>query len=90
MDQLIEIIKHLINKNGPITFAKFLELALYHKDYGYYRAGRTRIGKEGDYYTSPCVHPAFGEIIGRFIYKVYKSLDIQELTIVEMGAGRVT
>jgi len=88
MDQLIEIIKHLINKNGPITFAKFLELALYHKDYGYYRAGRTRIGKEGDYYTSPCVHPAFGEIIGRFIYKVYKSLDIQELTIVEMGAGK--
>ncbi|HEX9664995.1 MAG TPA: SAM-dependent methyltransferase [Thermodesulfobacteriota bacterium] len=74
--------------SGPITFAKFMQLALYHQGYGYYSSDRTRIGKEGDYYTSPCVHPAFGEIIGRFIYKVYKTLDIQEFTIVEMGAGK--
>jgi SAM-dependent MidA family methyltransferase len=88
MNELIQIIKDRIKMSGPITFAKFMQLALYHQGYGYYSSDRTRIGKEGDYYTSPCVHPAFGEIIGRFIYKVYKTLDIQEFTIVEMGAGK--
>ena len=88
MNELIQIIKDRIRMSGPITFAKFMQLALYHQGYGYYSSDRTRIGKEGDYYTSPCVHPAFGEIIGRFIYKVYKTLDIQEFTIVEMGAGK--
>jgi SAM-dependent MidA family methyltransferase len=88
MNELIEIIKNRINSDGPITFAKFMQLALYHEEYGYYSSGRTRIGKEGDYYTSPCVHPAFGEIIGRFVHEVYKTLNIQEFTIVEMGAGK--
>ena len=88
MNELIEIIKGRIQRSGPITFANFMELALYEEDYGYYRSDRARTGKEGDYYTSPCVHPAFGEIIGRFIHKAYKSLDIQEFTIIEMGAGK--
>jgi SAM-dependent MidA family methyltransferase len=88
MHELTQIIKDQINRNGPITFAKFMQLALYHEKYGYYRSETTRIGKEGDFYTSPCVHPAFGEIIGRFIHKVYKTLNIHEFTIVEMGAGK--
>lgn len=88
MNQLIEIIKGRIQRSGPITFANFMELALYEQEYGYYRSDGTRTGKEGDYYTSPCVHPAFGEIIGRFIHKAYKSLDIQEFTVIEMGAGK--
>ncbi len=25
----------------------------------------TKIGKEGDYYTSPCVHPLFGYLIAK-------------------------
>ena len=88
MSELIEIIKGRIQRSGPITFANFMELALYEQEYGYYRTDRARIGKEGDYYTSPCVHPAFGEIIGRFIHKAYKNLDVQEFTVIEMGAGK--
>lgn len=88
MHELTQTIKDQINSNGPITFAKFMQLALYHEEYGYYSSEKTRIGKEGDFYTSPCVHPAFGEIIGRFIHKVYRTLNIHEFTIVEMGAGK--
>jgi SAM-dependent MidA family methyltransferase len=88
MNELIEIIKGRIQRSGPITFANFMELALYEPEYGYYRSDGTRIGKEGDYYTSPCVHPAFGEIIGRFIHRAYKHLDVQEFTAIEMGAGK--
>lgn len=88
MHELTQLIKDQINSNGPITFAEFMQLALYHEEHGYYNSERTRIGKEGDYYTSPCVHRAFGEIVGRFIHKVYKTLNIREFTIVEMGAGK--
>jgi SAM-dependent MidA family methyltransferase len=88
MHELTQIIRDQINSNGPITFAKFMQLALYHQEFGYYSSARARIGKEGDYYTSPCVHPAFGEIIGRFIHEAYKTLDVQEFTVIEMGAGK--
>ncbi|MGB7292944.1 MAG: SAM-dependent methyltransferase [Thermodesulfobacteriota bacterium] len=88
MNELIEIIKGRIQKSGPITFAAFMELALYEQEYGYYSSDKARIGKEGDFYTSPCVHPGFGEIIGRFIHKVYKTVDVQEFTVIEMGAGK--
>ena len=88
MNELIEIIKSQIRKNGPITFSKFVELALYHGDYGYYTSGRERIGKKGDFYTSPCVHPAFGEIIGRFIKRSSEWVDAKNFTVVEMGAGK--
>ncbi len=88
MNELTELIQSHIKRQGPITFCKFMELALYHKDFGYYTAGRERIGKKGDFYTSPCVHPAFGEIIGRFIKKSSELVDAKNFTVVEMGAGK--
>jgi SAM-dependent MidA family methyltransferase len=87
MSQLTQIIKSLINKSGPITFDKFMEIALYHPEYGYYTSGKAKIGKGGDYYTSPCVHPAFGEILSRFICRAYETINAPDFTVVEMGAG---
>lgn len=88
MNELTKIIKSQIKMHGSITFCKFMELALYHKDFGYYTAGRDRIGKKGDFYTSPCVHPAFGEIIGRFIKKSSELVDAKNFKVIEMGAGK--
>lgn len=88
MSQLTQIIKSLIRKSGPITFDRFMEAALYHPEHGYYSSGKAKIGKEGDYYTSPCVHPAFGEILSRFICRAYETIHAPEFTVVEMGAGR--
>lgn len=88
MERLVEMIKSLIRKSGPITFARFMELALYHPEYGYYSGGRARIGKEGDYYTSPSVHPAFGEVIGRFIRRAWDLVGTDDFTVVEIGAGK--
>jgi SAM-dependent MidA family methyltransferase len=65
-----------------------MEIALYHPEYGYYASGKAEIGKEGDYYTSPCVHPAFGEILSRFICRAYEIANVPDFTVVEMGAGR--
>jgi len=88
MNALTEIIKKEIAEMGPMTFARFMELALYHPGYGYYTSGAARIGKERDYYTSPCVHPAFGETVSRFLAKAAKTLGGGVFTIVEPGGGR--
>ena len=50
---------------GRITFARFMELALYHPQHGYYRTGAPRIGRHGDYFTSVSVGPLLGRILAR-------------------------
>lgn len=88
MNALTEIVKKEIAEKGPMRFDRFMELALYHPDHGYYTSGGARVGKERDYYTSPCVHPAFGETVSRFLVKAAKTLGDGAFTIVEPGAGR--
>lgn len=50
---------------GRITFARFMQLVLYHPQYGYYRRGGNRIGRHGDYFTSVSTGPLFGKILAR-------------------------
>jgi len=88
MNNLTEIIKSQINDSGPITFAEFMELALYHPSCGYYSSGNSHMGKEGDFYTSPHVHSAFGSVLGNFIIKSFDVIDEGNLTIIELGAGK--
>src|SRR6266480_1417341 len=47
--ELIEIIRAEIGANGPISFARFIELALYHPDRGYYASWGANIGRPGDF-----------------------------------------
>ena len=54
-------IRHRISRRGAVTFAEFMELALYHPE-GYYSLD-SRIGAGGDYFTSPVLHPAFGALL---------------------------
>ncbi len=75
-----------IAKRGKITFAEFMELALYHPVDGYY-AGE-RIGAEGDYYTSSIVHPAFGALICIQLHAMWEALGRpSQFHAVEVGAG---
>lgn len=77
-----------IKERGPIPFSQFMEWCLYHPEYGYYQSGEARIGKEGDYYTSPCVHPLFGGMIAKQLYQMGEILRGETFDIVEMGGGR--
>ena len=78
----------LINRKGKITFADFMELALYHPEYGYYTSGKEKIGKRGDYYTSSDVHSVFGELIARQLEQMWRLLGSNRFTVVEIGAGK--
>ncbi len=84
---LSDIIIQKIRKGGPISFRDFMDMALYYPGLGYYTSGEDRIGKKGDYYTSPNLTPAFGEMLGRQLEEIWRILGEKEFTVVEMGAG---
>jgi SAM-dependent MidA family methyltransferase len=85
--QLSEIIKQKISAEGPISFCEFMEMALYHPGLGYYTSATEKIGRLGDYYTSPVLTPVFGSMIARQIEEMWERLGKNEFTIVEYGAG---
>jgi len=77
-----------IKKGGPIPFSRFMEWCLYHPDYGYYRSERMRIGRDGDFYTGPCVHPVFGALIAKQLDQMAEQLGGKTFDVVEQGGGR--
>lgn len=82
---LEEKIRNLIRKSGPVTFARFMEMALFDPEGGYYSAGRAA----DDYYTSPMAHPAFGALLALQIEQMWRMMGKPRVfTLVEMGAGR--
>ena len=87
-ERLRKFILSEIKKGGPIPFSRFMEWCLYHPDYGYYRSERMRIGRDGDFYTSPCVHPVFGALIAKQLDQMAEQLGGKTFDIVEQGGGR--
>ena len=80
-------IRRRIAERGPITFAEFMEVALYHPDGGYYTSGE-QVGAAGDFYTSPSVHPAFGVLLAVQLFQMWQLLgQPHPFTVVEPGAG---
>jgi len=77
-----------IEKRGPVPFSQFMEWCLYHPDYGYYQSGRAKIGKDGDFYTSPSVHPLYGHMIAKQISQMAEILGGETFDVVEMGGGK--
>ncbi len=84
---LVDQLRATIRRDGPMTFARFMEQALYHPQHGYYSAGRNGIGRRGDYYTSVSVGPLFGRLLAAHFAELWHALERpNEFTIVEQGA----
>lgn len=92
--QLLAEIRAEIAATGPIPFARFMDLALYHPKYGYYvrpvdDPTQERIGWSGDFYTSSDVHPILGQALARQAQQLDTLLGHPDpFTVVEMGAGK--
>ena len=85
-DLLREIRREIEAREGQITFVRFMELALYHPQYGYYTSGRERIGKQGDYFTNVSVGPLFGKLLARQFTQFRNELgNPLEFEVVEFG-----
>ncbi|MEO5370124.1 MAG: SAM-dependent methyltransferase [Magnetococcus sp. DMHC-1] len=73
---------------GALPFVRFMELALYHPEQGYYMQQRSRIGRSGDFVTAPEVTSLFGELLALQWFEVWELLGCPErFDLVELGAG---
>jgi len=71
-----------------MTFARFMELALYHPGLGYYEAGRNQVGFKGDFYTSVSAGELFGQLLAFRFASWLEALPVvgDDLWLVEAGA----
>jgi SAM-dependent MidA family methyltransferase len=96
---LIQKIVSEISQKGPISFARFMELALYDGSYGYYMTrslesdsqSRDRIGWSGDFFTAPELSP----ILARTLVRQVVDIDVRlghpdPFTFLEIGGGNGT
>ncbi|MEY4699802.1 MAG: hypothetical protein RIR85_1222 [Pseudomonadota bacterium] len=79
----------ILANNGQISFAKYMEMALYTPGLGYYAAGAAKFGKQGDFVTAPEISPLFGATIVQTILPALSHLQQESLPlqILEFGAG---
>ena len=85
---LARILADRIQREGPITFADWMEACLYHPQHGYYRRGLPTVGREGDFLTSPEVHPLFGAAVGHVAGELWRQAGSPEpFRIAEVGPG---
>jgi len=63
MNNLSEIIRREAAQRGVLSFARFMELALYCPVHGYYETKKDNPGRHGDFYTSVGVGELFGRLL---------------------------
>jgi SAM-dependent MidA family methyltransferase len=84
-DRVVAYIREQIEASGGwISFARYMELALYAPGLGYYSAGSRKLGSGGDFVTAPEISPLYGQTLARQVAQVFESgLD----EVLEVGAG---
>jgi SAM-dependent MidA family methyltransferase len=86
--ELVALLREEIRHSGPITFARFMQRALYEPGLGYYAATADRPTRAGDFLTAPELHPLFGHAIARQVDEMWQLLDRPDPFVVrEYGAG---
>jgi SAM-dependent MidA family methyltransferase len=91
--ELVAIIRAEIegSPDRHITFARFMELALYEPRLGYYHQTADRPTDAGDFLTAPEIHPIFGWTIARRIQQMWAELgEPDPFSLIEYGAGSGT
>ena len=78
-----------IRRGGPVPFHRFMEVALYHPEHGYYRRRRDPFGKGGDFFTAEQIQPVFGILMAACIRRLHQAMGApRDFVVVELGAGR--
>ncbi len=82
-------IKRRIKETGRITFAEFMDVALYWEDGGYYTSREERWAEKGDYITNLDISPVFPALVAGCIHRMWQAMGLPgRFHIVEVGAGR--
>lgn len=83
-----EIIQICIQETEDLflPYDKYIELALYHPQKGYYQRSKDKLGSKGDFYTSVSMSPIFGEFLGKWAGRKLSEFNISPV-ICELGGG---
>ncbi len=79
-----EISREIGTRTGWISFARFMEMALYQPGLGYYSAGARKFGSAGDFVTAPEMSALFGRALARQVAQVMAA---SAPAVLEVGAG---
>jgi len=84
-------VEHLAKEGGAdgfVPFDRFMEVALYDPDIGFYARGRPPLGPSGDFYTAAHVHPLFGKAVAERVRTVRRLLGRgRPFRVAEVGPG---
>ncbi|MGI8603988.1 MAG: class I SAM-dependent methyltransferase [Verrucomicrobiales bacterium] len=84
---LADDIRCEIASSGPIRFSRYMELCLYHPQYGFYTRRKGRLGREGDFFTSVSVGPVFGQLLADYIVQQWERQGRPKpFSLIEQGA----
>lgn len=81
------VIRERIRTAGPLPFAAWAELALYHPELGYYARADRRSGRAGDFFTSVDLGPLFGALLASQFAETWRLLRTPRFDLVEAAAG---
>ena len=87
MTEIAKIVREAVEKEGVISFAEFMRLALYCPKYGYYEQARGRIGRTGDFYTNVSTGSLFSDLLGFQFVQRLQGLSGKTFQLVEAGAN---
>ncbi len=90
-DRRAALLAHLraaADPDGFVPYDRFLDLALYSDDAGFYSRPGPVLGTSGDFYTAAHVHPLFAETIAARALEIRGRLDgPAPFRLVDLGAG---
>jgi len=84
-EALKSCIRERIDKQHDISFAQFMQMALYQPGLGYYSSGMHKFGVQGDFVTAPELGDLFAQCVAHQFQQVISL--IQAADILELGAG---
>lgn len=87
MTRAEELIRQEIDRTGPLSFSKFIDIALYHPLYGYYNRRAPQRGRSGDYFTSLQVSSLFPSIFASVFGSMKEALGSEQFALIEIGSG---
>ena len=85
---MIHFLKEYISQtpSNMISYAEYIELALYHPEYGYYMNDKMKIGREGDFITTSNISDIYGRLIAKWYIKMAEKYELP-YAVCEIGAG---
>ncbi len=79
----------IMENNGSISFEQYMQMVLYEPGLGYYSAGSTKFGEQGDFVTAPELSPLFSRCVAKQCQQILSEISSAKTScsILELGPG---